>query len=795
MTVQRISHFRVVDRIGTGGMGEVYRVHDEVLDRDAALKVVRADLAADETLRSRLLREGRAAARLNHPNVCTVYEVGEAEGQLFIAMELVEGRPLRELVGPHGLPPAEVIRLGIAIAAGLAHAHERGIVHRDLKSANIVVTPDGQPKILDFGLAFREVGASGESSMTMTATAPGAIVGTPYAIAPEVFLGRHADAHSDIWSLGILLYELCSGSLPFHGTTAYELGAAILHSPPAPLPDSVPPALRAVIESCLEKEPERRPASAAAVRVALEALRDGMAAALSAAPLDAATRAGRQAGTRRPPLVYAAVIAVALALAILGGLILRPRLAGQGGRYRSIAVMPLANLSGDAGQEFFADGMTEELISELSQVQALRVIARGSVVRYKGGSTPLDRVARELGVTAVVEGSVRRSGTLVQVDARLIDAHTASSLWSGSFRRQESDVLMLQDELARTIVGEIRVQLTPKEKRRLSQATAVRPGAHEAYLLGRYEQNKGTKNADLLAIQHYRRALEIDSSYAQAHVGLADTYYLLSNWFLPPDSAMQQVRLEAQRALRIDDGLGDAHGLLAMVYAQYDWDWERADREFRTAIELNPNSDLAHRNYGYVLIEQGRWDDSRRELGTAIDLDPSSLYSRWMRTWPDYYEGRTDAAIVKLRALASADSMFPPTYSLLGECLETKGEYEQALQSLQQATRLGANLWAVAAQARVYARMGRVEDARRMLREHERLARREAYYSPYALATVYAALGERDRAFELLERAVRERCEDAMLLRVDPRIAPLRPDPRYTALLRRLGLGSPSTGT
>ena len=524
MIGQRLGHFRIIEKIGAGGMGEVYKAHDEQLDRDVAIKVLPASSFRDATARGRLLREARTASKLNHPHICTIHEVGEAEGQAYIAMELVEGQPLSARLADGALPPEQVLRYGLQLADAVAHAHERGIIHRDLKSANVIITPEARAKVLDFGLAKRLSSEDLAEATTQTMdslTGPGTVVGTLAYMAPEQLRGQPADARSDIWALGVMLYEMAAGQRPFQGKTGFELSSAILSQPPPPLPlgpgGALPAELGAVIAHCLEKDPAQRYQRSEDVRAALEAVQSG--AALPAWP------AWKYALSRRRWL--ALVAALATALAVVGALDvggLRGRLLGGAAapQLRSVAVLPLANLSGDPQQDYFAEGMHDALITDLAKLSGLRrVIARSSVLRYRKTDKPLRQIARELGVDAIITGAVLREGDRVRITAQLINAATEEQVWAERYERELRGVLSLQNEIVGAVAREVKLRLTPQEQARLASARPVNPEAHEAFLRGRFYVNKltpeGTRKGPGLSPTGDRK--RPGASFAVRHVG------------------------------------------------------------------------------------------------------------------------------------------------------------------------------------------------------------------------------------------------------------------------------------
>ena len=568
MIGQRLAHFRVIEKIGAGGMGEVYKAHDEQLDRDVAIKVLPAGSFRDPTARARLLREARTASKLNHPHICTLHEVGEADGQAYIAMGLVEGQPLSARLAGGALPVEQVLRYGLQLADAVAHAHQRGIIHRDLKSANVIITPEGRAKVLDFGLAKRlgrEELAEATTQTMDSLTGPGAVVGTLAYMAPEQLRGQPADARSDIWALGVVLYEMAAGQRPFQGQTGFELSSAILSQPPPPLPPgpsgTLPAELEAVIARCLEKEPAQRYQRSKEVQTALEAVQSG-------GPLPA-WPAWKYALSRRRWLALATALVIIVAvLAVLdvGGL--RGRLLGGAAtpKFDSLAVLPLANLSGNPEQDYLAEGMHEALITDLAKLSGLRrVIARASVMSYQKTDKPLRQIARELGVNAVITGAVQREGDRVRITAQLINPATGEQLWANRYERELRDVLSLEGEIVTAITREIRVQLTPQEKARLASARPVNPEAHEAYLKGKFYINKSTPEGFEKGLAYFRQAIEKDPTHPLPYVMLALAYDTIGHSERPLPDAFEKSKALVQKALELDETLPEAQVALAEI--------------------------------------------------------------------------------------------------------------------------------------------------------------------------------------------------------------------------------------
>jgi len=775
--------FRVVALLGSGGMGQVYRARDDRLGRDVAVKVL-APEAGDAAGLDRLLREARMASALNHPNICTLYEVGEEAGRGYIAMELAEGKSLRDLVPPGGMAPAEVVRLGVQIADALSHAHEQGVIHRDLKTANVMVTPAGRVKVLDFGLARRELRNEPVSLSADTLAGPGLVVGTPQYMAPEVLLGSRADARSDLWALGIVLHELCSGAVPFQGPSVVALCDAILHQPPAPLPKRVSPALRAVIERLLEKDPERRYRTVGEVCAALEALRPQM------------TLAPTQATRRRRWLPWtgagAAAIAIAWLLVRLAPFDLArlPGLGGaaQAGAIRSLAVLPLANLSGDPSQEFFADGMTEELITQLAPIDSLKVISRTSVMQYKGTKKTIPQIARELGVGGIVEGSVMRSGDRVRIIAQLIEAASDRHLWAQSYERDLKDVLALQREVARDITAHIRLSLSPAQSQRLTTRAEVDPEAYDLYLRGRYDWSTLSDAGVRRAIGYYQQAIARNPRDARSYAGISDAYIVLAQVVgtMTFEEALPRSKAAAEKALALDPGLAEAHASMAAALLWHDRDWAGAEKQVQQALRLNPGYPGAHLIYNVLLRATGRHEQSIAEARRAIELDPLSLINNYDLAWSYYQAHQFDEALAQVRRTLEIDPHFSMALVVQARIEERLGRFAQAI---QHQPGLGPEL------AQRLLEAYRSGGARGYWQAQLALARAPVVAGPMRrsqtwLAYVFAGLGQRDSAFAALDRAFEQREGDLLFCKEDPALDPLRDDPRMAALIRRMGLPS-----
>ena len=787
MIGQTLGHYRILEKIGSGGMGEVYRARDEQLGREVALKVLPAQLLADDSARKLLIREARTASALNHPNICTIHDVGETDGRNFIVMEYVRGRPLSEQIGEGGLPAEKVIRYGEQIADGLAHAHEHGVIHRDLKTSNIMITPEARAKVLDFGLAKRHAieGMTEQTHSQDSRVDEGAGVGTMHYTAPEVLRGEPADARSDIWALGVVLYEMTAGKRPFHGKTAYELSSHILHEQPKELPPTVPPILRGVIEKCLTKSPAERYQHASEVRAALGTL--GIETPTPKSSVRAVAEATSRLRDRRRLFILGGAFCVVLLL--IAGWRFVPSTwkpgSSSAGPIHSLAVLPLENLSRDPAEEYFADGMTEELTTQLAQISALRVISRTSVMQYKDAKKSLPEVAKELHVEAVVEGSVMRSGDRVRITAQLIQASTDKHLWAKSYEGDARDVLGLQQQVAHAIADEVKVQLTPQEQTRLSSSRPpVDPAAHEAYLKGSY-LNKGTGAQQRKAKEYFEEAIRIDPNYAPAYAGLADYYW--STLDLRPRDSMPKAKENALKALELDPDLTQAHTDLAAIRFYGDWDWAGAEKEFRRALELNPGDAESHRAYSSFLVALGRTAEALAESRKAQDLDPLSISTQVTAGFVLYFARQYGEAIDQCRKVLDLDPNAAGAYDCLGSSYLAKGMYEQAITASQKASNLsGDDPPRLVGLGRAFAMAGRKPDAINVLGQLRRDSS-HTYVPPYYFATIYAALGQSDEAFKWLENAVNERDLYLLWLKVDSAVDPLRRDPRFEELSTRIG--------
>jgi serine/threonine protein kinase/Flp pilus assembly protein TadD len=781
---QTLKHYRIVARIGAGGMGEVYQARDERLERDVALKVLPAKALADNAARKRFRKEALALSKLNHPAIATIYDFDSDHGLDFLAMEYVTGETLAKKIANASLPEKDVLALGIQIADALEEAQEHHIVHRDLKPSNIMVTPKGRVKVLDFGLARLLQPASSLASTETLSETQGASGTLPY-MAPEQLREESLDPRSDIFSFGAVLYEMATGHRSFPETISSRLTDAILHQAPVPpraRNSRLSPELERIILKCLEKSPEMRYQSARELSVDLRRL---------SSPT---TISGQDTVKPKKSRWRAAAAISGIALLVIFGLLaamnvggLRDRLVpSEAPKIHSLAVLPLANLSKDPEQEYFVEGMADELITELAQISGLRVISRTSTMRYLRNPKPIPEIAKELGVDAVIEGSVERSGDQVRITAQLINARTDTHLWAHSYQRDLRDVLAMQSEVARAIAREVQVQLTPQEKARLDSVRPVDPVAHEAYLKGLYHWNFHTGDELQKAIAEYQRAIQIDPNYALAYVGLADAYHLLPfNGDADPRVVGPKARDATLKAVELDPHLSEARVTLAIELSRYDWDWAAAEREFKMAIELSPNNSSASSAYAELLSVEGRHAEAVAEASRARELDPTSGTVCFQYARARLYARQYDEAVLAFQQCLDVNPNLWILHLFFGEAYEAQGLYPQALAELRKSQ--GPTLQATSVIGHVYAISGNKAEAEKILAELQ-LRAKTAYLPATYIAKIYAGLGGKNQAFAWLEKAYTSHDPQIEFLGVEPLYDPLRGDPRYADLMRRINL-------
>jgi len=784
MIGQTLGHYRILEKVAAGGMGVVYRAHDEQLERDVALKVLPSGTLSNDASRRQFRKEALALAKLSHPNIETVYEFDTQDGIDFLVMEYVPGNTLAERLAAGVLPEKEVVALGMQIAAAMEEAHSRGIVHRDLKPRNIAITARGQAKVLDFGLAKLLPQVNDVTSDTLTDTQAGA--GTLPYMPPEQLQGESVDARADLYTIGAVLYEMATDRRAFPQELPSRVIDAILHHPPVPpraLNSRISPDLERIILKCLEKDSGRRFQSAKELLVDLRRLGTISTAHTTLHPPSPPVwkRAARLAAYAVAGLLALAALMTSLNV---GGW--RDRLTGHPlpAQIRSLAVLPFANLSGDPEQDYVADGMTDALITDLSQIHTLRVISRTSVLRYQASRKPLVEIARELKVDGIVEGSVSRSGNLAQVTARLIYGPTETPVWSKTYQRDEQNVLLLQTEVARAIVLEIDVTLTPQERARLTSNRQVNAAAQEAYLKGNYLR-WGTEGQRQRSKEYFEDAIRIDSNYAPAYAGLANYYRLNSE--LSPIITMPQARQFALRAVELDPSLADAHLALGGIYFFGDWDWVKADREFKSALELDPGNSEAHRSYAYYLTALGRRQEAMSEIQRALEVDPLYIATQITAGWVFYFSRQYDQAITQCQQSLELDPNSAGAYDCLGSSYLAEGDHEKAIAASQRAYTLSGNAATRAVGlGEAYALGGRKSDAQTVLQQlRQQSANR--FVPPLFISRIDLALGEHEQALAHLEEAYQKRDPYLVWLKAERAFDLLRSDPRFKDLLRRVG--------
>ncbi len=790
MSGQTLGHYRIIEKIGVGGMCEVYRARDENLDRDVALKVLPQGAVVSPLTRKRLRKEALALSKLSHPNIEFLFEFDHDGPVEFLAVEYVAGTTLSERLAAGPLPEKETVRLGVQLADGLVAAHARGVVHCDLKPANLRISPEGQLKIVDFGIAKLlrpSEKTCGTGSTTQSTTGDLKPIGTLPYMAPEQLRSEPTDGRTDIYAAGAVLYEAATGRRPFEEATTPSLIDAILHQSPAP-PSArnsrVSPELERIILKCLHKEPKNRYQSARELEVDLRQL--------AAPETDAPVPGPVWTGTWRGRAAIAVVVVLVLA-AMIGGLKLGgwwDRISGTGsvGRIESLAVLPLDNLSKDPQQDYFADGMTDELITNLAHINALRVISRTSAMQYRGTKKSLREIAGELNVDAIVEGSVLRSGDRIRISAQLIHAATDRHLWAESYERDLTDVLELQSEVARAIAEEVQIKLSPQEAGRLRGTGPVKPEAYDAYLKGRYFWNKRDRAGVTEGLRYFEHAIELEPTYARAYAGVADSYIIIgSNFWGSPQKAFSKAKAAALRALEIDDTLAEAHTSLIQI-REMEWDWKGAEMEANRALALNPGYATAHQWYSILLSDTGRHEEAIAEARRAEELDPLSAIIALHSGQTFYYARRFAEARKSLRRTLQISPDFFLARYFSGLVFLQEHKLQEATAQLQEALTLsGGDDFATATLGYAYATAGRRTDAQRVIEDLTKQSKRR-YISPCLIALVYVGLGKDEAAFDRLEEAYKLRDKELLSIGVEPLFEYLRSDPRFHDLLRQMNL-------
>jgi serine/threonine protein kinase/tetratricopeptide (TPR) repeat protein len=813
----RLGRYEIRSQIGKGGMGEVYQALDTELDRTVAIKILPTEVASDQQRLQRFIQEAKAASALNHPHILTVYEIGTIGDSRYIATEFIEGDTLRRRIAA-GIKLEEILEISIQVTSALAAAHAAGIVHRDIKPENVMVRHDGYAKVLDFGLAklAQPAGTTTDTeapTKTLVNTDAGTVMGTANYMSPEQAKGTHLDARSDLWSVGALLYEMVTKHLPFAGETPTETISLILQKEPAPLlryANNVPAELERIVTKALTKDPEGRYQTAKDLLIDLRNLKRKLEvdaeidrtvppeilAATSTAggsPAHSTVSNPSIAGTSAPSSAeyivsgirhhkLAAVVGLLVLLVAVGiGLVLYLR--NSSTATDSIAVLPFVNVGGDQNLEYLSDGISETLINSLTQIQRLHVTARASAFRYKGKEVDPQTIGRELNVRTVLMGRVRQSGDMVNVQVDLVDATTGAQLWGEEYERKLADVLSVKQAISREITDKLRLRISGAEQNQLLSGDS-NGEAYQLYLKGRYHWSKRTCEALEKSNEYFNQAIEKDPNYALAYAGLADSCFTIA-WYRckDPKEGYEKARAAAQKALSIDDKLPEAHNTLAEIKGNYEWDWPGAEKEFKLAIQLNPNYPTAHQSYSLYLPVVGRFDESVAEAKRAQELDPLSLILNENVGDMLYLARRYDEAEAQLLKTLELDPNFFVAQGTLAKIYEAKGMYKEALElglrgeSPEDAARV----------RKIYAASG-IKGIWRARLEYLLERSKREHVSPFTIATLYTRLDEKDKAFEWLEKALEARGILFTYLVTDPRFDNIRSDPRYIALLARANL-------
>ena len=782
---ENISHYRIIKKLGSGGMGDVYLAQDTKLDRKVALKFLPILAAHDRQRITRFLQEARAAAALHHGNIAHIYEITESVGKTFIAMEYVEGQTLDCKIKGRQLETDDIVRIGSEIADALDEAHSKGITHRDIKPSNISITSHGHVKVLDFGLA-KVLGTSSEPVASDLPTQPktrsGVVVGTVEYMSPEQALGRDVDHRTDVFSLGVVLYEMATGRRPFRGDSATEIIDHIAHAQPEAISRfnyDIPDELDRIIRKCLEKDRERRYQSARELLIDLQNLQRSSVTTGTAPGEETIPKQLK----RRRTVVLVTVLVVLLATVALGLYRFSP---WQAESIDSIAVLPLVNASTDPDTDYLSDGLTESLINALSQLPNVKVISFSSVMHYKGQPIEPQAVGSALRVRAVLIGRIVKRGDALSISAELVDVQDKSHLWGSQYDRKLSDLISLKAEIARNVSEELRLRLSGEDQKRLIKPYTENTEAYQLYLKGNYYANRQNEQDLWKAIEYFNQAISMDPKYALAYAGLARAYYGLSYLYLPTKQAMPKAKAAATKALEIDNTLAEAHTSLALVKTFYDWDWSGAEAEYQRAIELNRNYAPAHQWYGWQLALLGQPDKSISELDLAQEINPLSADVSWSVGVALYLARRYDEAIKELRKTLEMDPNNPLAHFHLAASYSELGKANEALAEFRKAADLSGGS-TLASLGYAYALFGKRDEALKILDELKARSSR-GDVPAYEMAIIYTGLRDKERAFEWFDKAIEDRSELMAWLKVDPRLNTLRSDERFTRLMRRVGL-------
>lgn len=766
--------YKILGLLGSGGMGEVYLAHDSRLCRNVALKLLPAHFVTNKDRLHRFQKEARAASALNHPNIITIHEIGETESAHYLVLELIEGDTLRALLNGSRLGLVRAVEIAIQTASALAAAHAAGIVHRDIKPENIMIRRDDYVKVLDFGIAKLIEGSEclAPAMCLSVETSPGLVMGTTHYMSPEQAQGLEVDERTDIWSLGVVLFEMVTGQLPFKGKTPSHTVVSIVEQALPRLVNEreVPAALERILVKALQKSPGERYPTIKEMLADLKTLHR---------ELDSGVRANTTQNWTT------AIVALVVLFTMLAGVVYFTRSSKQS--INSLAILPFVNATPDHNTEHLSEGITEGLINNLSQVPKLRVIARGTVFSFNGKDSDPQRVGNKLGVDAVVTGRVTQLADTLVIQVDLVDVSSGAQIWGERFNRKLTDVATMQEDISREISSKLHLQMTDEERSRVSRRHTINAEAYQSYLKGRYHWNKRTPDGLKKSIEYFNEALEKDPAYGQAYAGIADSYNTLARFnLLHPQEAYPKARAAATKALEIDETLSEAHASLAVVKMDYEWDLPGAEREFKRAITLNPGYPGAHQWYGLLLAARGQTEEALAEMKRAHDLDPLSLIIDMGLGGLYIYAHQYDQAIAhfeKTRELHP--EAFQPD-SNLAYVYEIKGMKDEAVAAyLKSRTLAGDSAERVSAFKTTYAVAGWKGYLQRRVDEMKAQARLK-YVSPFSIALVYAQMGEKTQALTWLEKTYEERNYRLLFIRIDPRLDSLRSEPRFIDLMKRI---------
>lgn len=794
-----IGHYEIISELGAGGQGAVYKAFDRKLERTVALKTLPSELTVDETGRKRFRREAQLASSLDHPNICTVHDLTEIEGNHFIVMQFVEGKNIRQLVNNRPLDLKSTLKIAIQVCDALASTHAQGIIHRDIKAHNIIVTEKGHVKILDFGLAkVTKENINGKEQTELTAL--GSPYGTPTYAAPEQSKGEKVDHRADIFSTGVLIYEMLAGVCPFQGKTVIDVRHAVLHDEPKPIAgvrgEAISETLQKIITKALAKDPRNRYQEIAV-------LRDELIEVLRELPQSQErstenflenfkpTKLHHLSNSKRNFILLATAAAVFIAAILFYAFYFNRNESTNKPNdavIDSIAVLPFANASQDTNAEYLSDGITESLINSLSQLSGLKVVSRSAVFRYKGKETEARKVGSELNVRAVLTGSVKQVGDQLVINVSLDDAISNNRIWGQQYVRKFEDVIAVQREITQEVSDKLRLKLTGAENQQIAKRNTDNPEAYRLYLQGRYHAVKMTHESFDKGIRYLQQAIDLDPAYALAYSGLAFYYVQSLDQFLPPSEAMQKSRDAALKAIALDNALAEAHVSLAFVYWQYDWDWKKAESEFKRALELDANNSETRSSYGFFLILMGRFDEGIAEIKKASDLNPLSLETTLYIAPGYYFARRYDEAIKHADKTIEVIPDFWLPHLIAGRALEKKGKLADAITEYKKARAIDNKTSEILMDlGRAYGLSGQRREAESVLNELK-MRTKNGYVSPFQIAMVYVGLGDKEKAIAALEEAFKARSWYITWLKTAPELDPLRNDSRFADLLKRTGL-------